>query len=263
MGLVQSLIDVLEAGGVTVTVHDEIKPDPTVESIEAAVKILKENNCDSVLALGGDSCIDAAKVIAVRGKNDKTILKMAGLFRVSKGMLPLYAVPTTAGTGSEVTTAAVALDPEGERKLAIVDPRVMPRAAALDGTLMLGLPPHITAATGMDALTHAVEAYVSKNALRRTDKMAVEAVQLIMTNLETAVADGKNVEARQNMARASRLAGKAFTQVGLGYLHGISHNFGALYHIPPWSSECDSNAVCSGLFAVKMCGGLSQIGSRR
>lgn len=232
MGLVQPLIDALEAGGVTVTVHDEIKPDPTVESIEAAVKILKENNCDSVLALGGGSCIDAAKVIAARGKNDKTILKMAGLFRVSKGMLPLYAVPTTAGTGSEVTTAAVVLDPEGERKLAIVDPRLMPRAAALDGKLMLGLPPHITAATGMDALTHAVEAYVSKNALRRTDKMAVEAIQLIMTNLETAVADGKNIEARQNMARASHLAGKAFTQVGLGYVHGISHNFGALYHIP-------------------------------
>jgi alcohol dehydrogenase class IV len=231
-GLVQPLIDELEAGGVKVTLFDQIKPDPTVEIIESVVTILKDNQCDSVLALGGGSCIDAAKVIAARGKNKKSILKMAGLFRVTKGMLPLYAVPTTAGTGSEVTTAAVVLDPVGERKLAVVDPRLMPRAAALDGKLMLGVPQHTTAITGIDALTHAVEAFVSRNALRRTDKMAIEAVQLIMANLETAYADGSNVEARQNMARASHLAGKAFTQVGLGYVHAIAHKFGALYHTP-------------------------------
>lgn len=231
-GLVQPLIDELEAGGVKVTVYDEIKPDPTVEGIEAAVAVLKANDCDSVLALGGGSCIDAAKVIAARGRNDKPILKMTGMFRVTKGILPLYAIPTTAGTGSEVTIAAVVSDPEGQRKLPVVDPRLMPRAVALDGKLMLGVPDHITAATGMDALTHAVEAYISKNALKRTDEMAVEATQLIMANLETAVADGKNVEARQNMARASHLAGKAFTQAGVGYVHAIAHNFGALYHIP-------------------------------
>lgn len=231
-GLVQPLIDELESAGIKVTLFDEIKPDPTVELIETVVEILKANECDSVLALGGGSCIDAAKVIAARGKNKKSIIKMAGLFRVSKGMLPLYAIPTTAGTGSEVTTAAVVLDPIGERKLAIVDPRLMPRAAALDGNLMLGVPQHTTAITGIDALTHAVEAFVSKNALRRTDKMAIEATQLIMANLETAYADGSNVQARQNMARASHLAGKAFTQVGLGYVHAIAHKLGALYHTP-------------------------------
>lgn len=231
-GLVQPLIDELNKGGVEVIVHDEIKPDPTVEAIEAAVKILKENECDSIIALGGGSCIDAAKVIAARGKNKKSILKMTGMFRVSKGMLPLYAIPTTAGTGSEVTIAAVVSDPEAQRKLPILDPRLMPRATALDGRLMLGVPQHTTAATGMDALTHAVEAFISKNAFDHTDVMALEATKLIMENLETVYEDGGNVAGRQAMARASNLAGMAFTQAGVGYVHAIAHNFGALYHIP-------------------------------
>ncbi len=231
-GLVQPLIDELEKHGVKVVVYDETRPDPTIAQIEEAVLILKENQCDSVLTLGGGSCIDAAKVIAARGKNKKSIKKMTGLFKVTRGMLPLYAIPTTAGTGSEVTIGAVVTDPESQRKLPIADPRMMPYGAALDGSLMLTLPPSITAPTGMDALTHAVEAYVSKNAMKRTDKFAVEATQLIMANLETAVADGSNLQARQNMARASYLAGKAFTQVGVGYVHAIAHNFGALYHVP-------------------------------
>jgi alcohol dehydrogenase class IV len=231
-GLVKPLIDVLEKGGAHVTVFDGIQPDPTVEGIEAAVTVLKAHKCDAVLALGGGSCLDAAKVIAARGRNDKPILEMAGMLKITRGMLPLYVVPTTAGTGSEVTIAAVVTDAAGQRKLPLMDPRLMPRAAALDGSLMRGVPPDITAATGMDALTHAVEAYVSKNALPRTDKLAREATQLIMANLEAAVADGQNLAARQAMARASHLAGKAFTQAGVGYVHAIAHNFGALYHVP-------------------------------
>ncbi len=231
-GLIAPLLRELESGGIKVTVHDEIKPDPTVESIEAAVSILKANHCDGVITLGGGSCIDAAKVIAARGRNDKSILKMTGMFRVTRGMLPLYAIPTTAGTGSEVTIAAVVTDVAGQRKLALLDPRLMPRAAALDGSLMLGVPPATTAATGMDALTHAVEAFISLNARTRTNVLALEAVRLIMMHLETAVADGSNLKARQAMARASHLAGKAFTQAGVGYVHAIAHNFGALYHVP-------------------------------
>lgn len=231
-GLVQPLIDVLEAGGINVTVYDGIKPDPTVADIETAVSELSQHGCDAVIALGGGSVIDAAKVVAARAKNKKPILQMVGMFRVSKGMLPLYAVPTTAGTGSEVTIAAVVTDVEGQRKLPLLDPRLMPRAAALDGSLMLGVPPHITAMTGMDALTHAVEAYISKNAMTRTDRLALEATRLIMANLETAVTDGSNLAARQALARASFLAGKAFTQAGVGYVHAIAHNFGALYHVP-------------------------------
>ena len=231
-GLIDPLLAELGAGQVKVTVYSEIKPDPTVEDIETAVEVLHANRCDAVLTLGGGSCIDAAKVIAARGRNDKSILKMAGMFRVTRGMLPLYAVPTTAGTGSEVTIAAVVTDTRAQRKLPIMDPRLMPRAAALDGSLMIGVPPDITAATGMDALTHAVEAFISLNAMKRTNILALEAVRLIMEHLETAVADGQNLAARQAMARASHLAGKAFTQAGVGYVHAIAHNFGALYHVP-------------------------------
>lgn len=231
-GLIQPMLDKLDAADIKVTVHQDIKPDPTVEQIETAVDILKANNCDGVIALGGGSVIDAAKVVAARGKNQKSIIDMTGMFQVTKGMLPLYAVPTTAGTGSEVTIAAVVTDLENERKLPIVDLRLMPKAVALDGYLMLGVPDHVTAATGMDALTHAVEAYISGNAMKRTDVLALEAVKLIMANIETAVADGKNLAARQAMARASNLAGRAFTQAGVGYVHAIAHNFGAIYHIP-------------------------------
>jgi alcohol dehydrogenase class IV len=141
-------------------------------------------------------------------------------------------VPTTAGTGSEVTIAAVVSDPASTRKFAIMDPKLVPIGACLDGELMTGLPPAITSATGMDALTHAVEAYISKNWTKETDIEALEATRLIMQNLPTAVHDGKNVEARQNMALASFKAGVAFTTAGVGYVHAIAHNFGAYYHVP-------------------------------
>lgn len=230
-GLIDPLVARLRQGGVTVTVYDEIRPDPSIEAIELAVAELKKQGCDAVLALGGGSVIDAAKVISARARNNKSILKMTGMFRVSRGMLPLYAVPTTAGTGSEVTMVAVVSDLAKQRKLPLVDPRLMPRAAALDGTLMTGVPADITAATGMDALTHAVEAFISKNAAARTDVLALEATQLILANLEAAVSDGSNVAARQALARAAYLSGKAFTQAGVGYVHAIAHNFGGLYHI--------------------------------
>jgi alcohol dehydrogenase class IV len=185
-----------------------------------------------VLAVGGGSSIDAAKVICARATNDKPIRKLAGMFRVFKPILPLYAIPTTAGTGSEVTVAAVVSDPVTHAKTPIMDPKVVPQMAALDGTLMTGLPAHITAATGMDALTHAVEAYISANAFEETDACALAATRLIMQNLETAVKDGSNLEARQNMALASYYAGLAFTKAGVGYVHAIAHNFGAYYHTP-------------------------------
>jgi alcohol dehydrogenase len=232
LGLLDSMKAELERRGVACAMYDKVKPDPTVEQIEAGHDVLKQNGCDAILAVGGGSSIDAAKMIGARAKNNKPIVKMAGLFRVFWGMLPLYAVPTTAGTGSEVTIAAVVSDPSQQRKLPVMDLKLMPTAAALDGELMTGLPPPITAATGMDALTHAVEAYISRNALKRTDEKAVEATQLILRNLPTAYSDGKNVEARQNMARASHLAGIAFTQAGVGYVHAIAHNFGARYHTP-------------------------------
>lgn len=232
LGLVNPIKAELEAQGVEVTIYDGVKPDPTVEQIETGFDMYKANGCDGLLAIGGGSSIDAAKVIGARAKNNKPIRKMTGLFRVYRGMAPLYAVPTTAGTGSEVTIAAVVSDPEAQRKLPIMDLKLMPTACALDGSLMTGLPAPITSATGMDALTHAVEAYISKAANKSTDALAIEATQLVMANLNTAVFEGTNVEGRQAMTRASNLAGKAFTQAGVGYVHAIAHNFGALYHTP-------------------------------
>lgn len=232
LGLLNGIEDALKEAGADYVIFDGVLPDPTVALIESGVDLLKSHGCDAIIAVGGGSSIDAAKVIGARAKNNKTVQKMAGLFRVFFGMLPLYAVPTTAGTGSEVTIAAVVSDPDQQRKFPIMDTALMPTAAALDGKLMTGLPAPITAATGMDALTHAVEAFISRAAFKATDSDAIEATKLILQHLETAYDDGANLESRQAMARASHLAGRAFTQAGVGYVHAIAHNFGAFYHTP-------------------------------
>jgi alcohol dehydrogenase len=232
IGLLKPLLDKLGALGVKVTVYDGVLPNPTIEQIENGLSMLKQNGCSAILAIGGGSSIDAAKVIAARATNPYKIVHMSGLMRVVFKLLPMYAVPTTAGTGSEVTIAAVVSDPASTRKFAIMSPRLVPLAAALDGALMTGLPPPITAATGMDALTHAVEAYISRNRTSKTDAEALEATRLIMQNLPTAVKNGSDVTARQNMALASFKAGVAFTTAGVGYVHAIAHNFGAYYHVP-------------------------------
>ena len=203
-----------------------------MEQIENGLKVLRRERCQAVLAVGGGSSIDAAKVIAARATNDKSISAMEGMFKVFTAPMALYAIPTTAGTGSEVTVAAVVSDPARKKKSPIMDPKLVPMMAALDGALMTGLPPHITAATGMDALTHAVEAYISANALPETDGYALAATKLIMENLPRAVARGKDVKARQAMSFASYYAALAFTRAGVGYVHAISHNFGAFYHTP-------------------------------
>lgn len=232
IGLLKPMQDKLQQLGVRFVVYDGVMPNPTIEQIENGLTLLKQERCTAILAIGGGSSIDAAKVIAARATNPYKIVHMSGLMRVLFKLLPLYVVPTTAGTGSEVTIAAVVSDPSTTRKFAIMSPRMVPLAAALDGALMTGLPPPITSATGMDALTHAVEAYISRNCTAATDREALDATRLIMQNLPTAVKNGSNVEARQNMALASFKAGVAFTTAGVGYVHAIAHNFGAYYHVP-------------------------------
>jgi len=232
LGLLNPMQQRLTELGVRYVVYDGVLPNPTIEQIETGLAMLKREGCTAILAIGGGSSIDAAKVIAARARNPHKIVHMAGLMRVFFKPMPLYAVPTTAGTGSEVTIAAVVSDPSTTRKFAIMDPKLVPIGAALDGALMTGLPAHITAATGMDALTHAVEAYISRNHTPMTDAEALDATRLIMQNLPTAVTDGGNIEARQNMAVASFKAGVAFTTAGVGYVHAIAHNFGAYYHMP-------------------------------
>jgi alcohol dehydrogenase class IV len=233
LGLLQGLTDALTAGGAAYTVFDEITPDAPIPLIERGIGCYKDNDCDAVVAVGGGSSIDAAKAIAVAVANPrKSLRSLAGYYKGLRTPVPVYAVPTTAGTGSEVTVAAVIADPERQSKLVIVDTRLVPRMAALDPTLMTGLPPAITAATGIDALTHAVEAFIGQWASPATDGLALAAVGLIFDNLRTVCRDGANLEARENMSLASTYAGMAFTRANVGYVHAIAHQFGGRYHTP-------------------------------
>lgn len=176
--------------------------------------------------------MDAAKVIAARMTNDVPIGKLVGVLKVRTAPVAIFTVPTTAGTGSETTIAAVVSDPVTNQKTPVIDPKLVPIAAALDPELMTGLPPHITAATGMDALTHAVESYISRHAAPDTDVYALSAIKMIMKHLPVAYEDGNNLAAREAMALASFYAGAAFTKANLGYVHAIAHQFGAFYHTP-------------------------------
>ncbi len=233
LGLLKSLTDALSAGGTPYVVFDEITPDAPIPLIERGIAFYREHECDAIVAFGGGSSMDASKAIAVSIANpSKDLRALAGYFKGLRTPVPIYAVPTTAGTGSEVTVAAVISDPERQSKLVIVDPRMVPKMAALDPNLMTGLPPHITAATGIDALTHAVESFVGHWATPYTDGMALSAVGLIFENLRTACTDGKNLEAREKMALASTYAGIAFTRANVGYVHAIAHQFGGRYHTP-------------------------------
>lgn len=232
LGLLKGLTDALTEGGTEYVVFDEITPDAPIPLIERGIATFKEHGCDAIVAVGGGSSIDSAKAIAMAVANPKPIRSLAGYFKGRRNPITLYAVPTTAGTGSEVTVAAVVADPEHEDKVVIVDPRLVPRMAALDPTLMTGLPPHITAATGIDALTHAIEAFIGNWATPYTDGLALTAVGLIFANLRTCYRDGKNLAAREKMALASTYAGMAFTRANVGYVHAIAHQFGGKYHTP-------------------------------
>lgn len=232
IGLLDPILAELEKAGLDYVVYDGILPDPTYDQVERGLQVLKDNQCEAILAIGGGSPIDASKAIAARATNDKPLQKMAGLFKLRKAPLPFFAIPTTAGTGSEVTIVSVVSDPDTHQKTPIIDPKLVPMMAALDGKLMQGLPPAVTAATGMDALTHAIESYISVNATPETEAYSIAATRLIMENLEIAVKDGSNLEARQNMAMASYYAGLAFTKASVGYVHAIAHNFGARYATP-------------------------------
>ncbi|MFD2231259.1 iron-containing alcohol dehydrogenase [Alkalimarinus sediminis] len=232
LGVLDKIQKKLTENNIEFVIYDGVLPDPTYDQVENGLNAYKQNKCEAILAVGGGSPIDAAKVIAARATNNRAIKKLAGMFKVWSAPAPLFAIPTTAGTGSEVTIAAVVSDPVTHQKTPLIDPKLVPMMAALDAGLMTGLPAPVTSATGMDALTHAVEAFISKNASAETDGYAIAATRLIMENLSTAVKKGDNIEARQNMALASYYAGLAFTKASLGYVHAISHNFGAKYSTP-------------------------------
>ena len=231
--LLDPLFEELKAQGIEYFVYDGVQPNPTIPSIEQCRDMYLDNNCEGIIAFGGGSPMDCAKAAAARVvKPKKSVRKMRGYLKVNKKLPPFFAVPTTAGTGSETTVAAVVTDPETHEKNAISDPCLRPKYAVLDPALTIGLPPHITSTTGMDALTHAVEAYIGKSNVKSTIKYAEDATKLIHDNLEKAYNNGKDMEARDNMLKASFYAGSAFTRAFVGYVHAIAHNLGGLYNTP-------------------------------
>ena len=229
--LLDPLFEELKKEGIEYTVFDDVRPNPTIQNIEDCRSVYLENNCEGIIAFGGGSPMDCAKACGARVvKPHQSVRAMRGYLKVHKKLPPFFAVPTTAGTGSETTLAAVVTDPETHEKNAICDISLRPKYAVLDPALTVGLPPFVTAITGMDALTHAIESYIGKSNVKSTIRYAEEAVKLIHPNLEKAYKNGKDIEARENMLKASYLAGAAFTRGFVGYVHAIAHNLGGLYN---------------------------------
>lgn len=230
--LLDPLFEEMEKAGVEYHVYDGVQPNPTIDNIEDAYKMYRDNNCEGFVAFGGGSSMDCAKIAAARVvRPNKSVPKMRGLLKVMKKLPPFFAVPTTAGTGSETTLAAVISDPRTHEKYPINDPVLIPRYAVLDAELTVGLPKSITSTTGMDALTHAVEAYIGHSNTKDTADKARKAVRMIFDNLQVAYEDGHNIEARSNMLLASYYAGVAFTRAYVGYVHAIAHNLGGMYGV--------------------------------
>lgn len=233
LGLLDSLFAELENTGINYVVFDGVQPNPTIDNIEDAVELYLENKCEGIVAFGGGSPMDCAKACGARiARPDKAVPQMRGILKVNKKLPPLFAVPTTAGTGSETTIAAVVSNPITHEKNAINDNHLIPKVAVLDPELTVGLPKHITSTTGMDALTHAVEAYIGKSNTLYTKRYAEKATKMIFDNLFNAYENGKDLDARMNMLEASYLAGVAFTRAYVGYVHAIAHNLGGHYGIP-------------------------------
>ncbi len=233
LGLLDSLLAEFEAQGIKATVYHDVVPNPTIDNIEAARQLYVDNNCECIVAVGGGSPMDCAKIVGARiARPNKPVAKMKGLLKVRKAIPTLFAVPTTSGTGSETTLAAVVSNPANKEKYPVNDFSLIPSYAVLDPNLTLGLPQKITSTTGMDALTHAVEAYIGNSTTAYTREMAKSATKLIFENLEKAYNNGKDVEARQNMQVASFEAGIAFTISYVGYVHALAHTLGGYYHTP-------------------------------
>lgn len=233
LGLTRRLEKALGAAGIPCIIYDKTVANPTTVNVAEAVKLYLDNGCDCIIGFGGGSSMDCAKAVGARiAKPKQSLAKMKGILKVRRKLPLLMAVPTTAGTGSETTLAAVITDAQTRYKYAINDFPLIPGYAVLDPKVTLSLPPFITATTGMDALTHAVEAYIGNSTTYGTRKDALLAVKLIFENIDAAYEDGSNVEARRNMLHASFYAGCAFTKSYVGYVHAIAHSLGGEYNVP-------------------------------
>ena len=232
LGIPAKVTDYLDKKNISYTVYDGITPDPTFKVVEEGLRKSIDAKCDSIIAIGGGSVIDAAKMIAMSQGNNCKPKQLIGILKARKPSAPLYCIPTTAGTGSEATLGAVVSDDKTHQKALSIDPRMVPLAAAIDPVIMKGMPAHITADTGIDVLTHALEAWMSANASVETDYYAASAVKSVMQNLPLVYKNGGNLKAREEMGIAAHYGGIAFNKAGLGYVHAIAHQLGAYYSIP-------------------------------
>ncbi|MBQ7907039.1 MAG: iron-containing alcohol dehydrogenase [Clostridia bacterium] len=232
-GLLKPLEDVLCQSGVKYTVYNKTRPNPTVDNVEEALELYHKSKCQGLIAVGGGSSIDCAKAIGARvAYPKKQVGRLRGILRVLRKTPTVIAIPTTAGTGSEVTLASVITDTKTQDKYALMSFPLIPHYAVLDPVLTYTLPPHLTATTGMDALTHAVEAYIGRSTTKETRALALEATRLIFENIYEAYQNGQSHKARENMLLASYKAGVAFSKSYVGYIHAIAHSLGGKYGIP-------------------------------
>lgn len=265
-GLVSPLERVLAENGVDCVIYDGTQPNPTVRNVEDALALYRARDCDSLIAIGGGSAMDCAKAVGARVAHPrKSLRQMKGILRVLRRLPTLIAIPTTAGTGSEVTLAAVITDSERHDKYALMSFPLIPHYAVLDATLTVSLPPHLTAATGMDALTHAVEAYIGRSTTRETRRMALEATELVFANIGAAYRNGSDLEARERMLHAAYKAGAAFSQSYVGYIHAMAHALGGQYGTPhglanavimPWVLEAYGESVHRKLHELGVAAGV-------
>lgn len=233
-GVAEKVLSVLKNANIPFEVFSEIKPNPTVSNVKAGVKAFAESGADFILAIGGGSSIDTAKAIGIITNNPQfcDVVSLEGVADTKKKSVPIIALPTTAGTAAEVTINYVITDEENHKKMVCVDPNDIPAIAIVDAELMYTLPKGLTAATGMDALTHAIEGLITKGAWEMSDMFEIKAIEMINRYLETAVNEPSNAEARNGMAVAQYIAGMAFSNVGLGVVHGMAHPLGAIFDIP-------------------------------
>lgn len=232
-GLTAPLEATLKKSKIKYAIYDNTQPNPTVDNVEDARKLYHKNGCDTLIAIGGGSAMDCAKAVGARvAYPKKEVGQMGGILRVLRRLPTLIAIPTTAGTGSETTLAAVITDSKTHHKYALMSFPRIPHYAVLDATLTYTLPPHMTSTTGMDALTHAVEAYIGRSTTRETRRLALDATRLVFENVEKAYTDGHDHQARENMLHAAYRAGIAFSKSYVGYIHAVAHSLGGRYGTP-------------------------------
>ncbi|MGC5327958.1 iron-containing alcohol dehydrogenase [Brevibacillus sp. SYSU BS000544] len=245
LGVAEQVGEIIRQAGAHVTYFSGVDPNPTDLNVAAGVELCLQESCDTIVAVGGGSSLDCAKAIALVASNGGTIQDYEGIDRSKKPVLPLITINTTAGTASEMTRISVITDTSRLHKMVIVDKHITPAISINDPELTIPLSAELTAGTGMDALTHAIEAYVSPLANPVTDACALQAIRLIGENLPSAVQNGQNIEARSNMMQAQFLAGMAFNNALLGYVHAIAHQLGGLYNLP--------HGLCNAILLPHVC----------